>query len=198
MQRPVGAVRGAMNHPRQHLLAGAGLAGEQDRQRRRGDAPGDGQDLRRALRDPEALGVPFERLGRPQRGALLLVAAVAGRASAPCRPACGWRRGCSDDPARAAAGRGFARSRHGAGRATMKSSAAAPRAAAGPRPRSSHDCPPAGARVRCSRRGRGRRRSRCPAPWQRPRGRGYAGGLRARRGRRRRREGSQSCRKVFA
>ena len=93
MQRPVGAVRGAMNHPRQHLLAGAGLAGEQDRQRRRGDAPGDGQDLRRALRDPEALGVPFERLGRPQRGALLLVAAVAGRASAPCRPACGWRRG---------------------------------------------------------------------------------------------------------
>ena len=64
--------------PREHLLAGAGLAGEQDRQRasRRcaGRCDRSSADL---LGDPDALGVAVERLGRPQRGALLLVAAVA-------------------------------------------------------------------------------------------------------------------------
>ena len=67
-----------MDDAREHLLAGAGLAGEQDRQR------GSGrccramlEELDRLLGDPQALGVAVEGLGRPQRGALLLVAAVA-------------------------------------------------------------------------------------------------------------------------
>ena len=43
----------------------------------RGDPPGDRDELGRLLGDPEALGIALEGLGRPQRGALLLVAAVA-------------------------------------------------------------------------------------------------------------------------
>ena len=41
------------------------------------DAAGEREELGGLLGDPEALGVALERLGGPQRGALLLVAAVA-------------------------------------------------------------------------------------------------------------------------
>ena len=80
--------------------------------------------MRRAIADelgallggPDALGVAVERLGRPQRGALLLVAAVLIEACARWRPACGSRRPCSDARGRRAAGPGAARSRRGAAR----------------------------------------------------------------------------------
>ena len=42
-----------------------------------GDAPGDVEQLGALLGGPDALGIAVEGLGRPQRGALLLVAAVA-------------------------------------------------------------------------------------------------------------------------
>ena len=41
-ERAVGAVGRAMDHAREHLLAGAGLAGEEDGQVARGDADGRG------------------------------------------------------------------------------------------------------------------------------------------------------------
>ena len=50
------------------------------------------QQLGDLLGGPDALGVAVERLGRPERGALLLVAAVAVEACGRWRPACGWRR----------------------------------------------------------------------------------------------------------
>ena len=51
-QRPVGAVGGAVDGAREHFLAGAGLAGEEDRQRRRGDAAGDAAGPRPSARRP--------------------------------------------------------------------------------------------------------------------------------------------------
>ena len=65
-----------MNGAGEHLLASAGLAGEQDGQRRVGDAAGDAQELGRLFGGPDALGIVREGLGRPEGGALLLVAAV--------------------------------------------------------------------------------------------------------------------------
>ena len=76
-ERPVGAVRGAVDGAREHFLAGAGLAGEEDAKRGRRDAARDREQLGHLLGDPDALGVAVERLGGPQRGALLLLAAVA-------------------------------------------------------------------------------------------------------------------------
>ncbi len=73
----VGAVGGAVNGVREHLLAGAGLAGEEDGERGRGDAAGDGQELGGLLGGPDDAGVGVERLGGPEGGALLFVAAVA-------------------------------------------------------------------------------------------------------------------------
>ena len=73
----LGAVRGAMDRAGQHFLAGPGLAGEEDRQRRRADAAGDADDLRDRLGHPDAVRIAVQRFGRPQRGALLLLAAVA-------------------------------------------------------------------------------------------------------------------------
>ena len=75
-ERPVGAIGRAMDHAREHLLAGAGLAGEEDRQRARGEAAREVDELDGLLGHPQALGVALEGLGRPERGALLLVAAV--------------------------------------------------------------------------------------------------------------------------
>ena len=62
---------------REHFLAGAGLAGQEHRERRRGDAARDREELGHLLGGPDALRIAVERFGRPQRGALLLVAAVA-------------------------------------------------------------------------------------------------------------------------
>ena len=76
VERAVGAVGRAMDDAREHLLAGAGLAREQDRDRCGGDAPGDREELGGLLGDPEALGVSVEGLCGPQRGALLLVPPV--------------------------------------------------------------------------------------------------------------------------
>ena len=45
-------------------------------QRRVGDAAGEGQELGRLFGGPDALGIIREGLGRPEGGALLLVAAV--------------------------------------------------------------------------------------------------------------------------
>ena len=76
LQRAIGAVGGAVDRAREHLLAGAGFPGEEDGQRIRGDATGDRQQLGALLGGPDALGVAVEGLGRPERGALLLVPAV--------------------------------------------------------------------------------------------------------------------------
>ena len=65
-----------MNGAGEDLLAGASLAGDQDGQRRVGDAAGDGQELGRLFGSPDALGIVREGLGWPQGGALLLVATV--------------------------------------------------------------------------------------------------------------------------
>ena len=66
-----------MDGAREQLLAGAGFAGDEDRQ----SGVGAMRRARRGARDllgrPDALRVAVERLGRPERGALLLVAAVA-------------------------------------------------------------------------------------------------------------------------
>jgi hypothetical protein len=76
-ERPVGAIRGPMNGPGDHLLAGAGLAGNQHRNRVGGDPPRRVQDFDHLFGGPDAFGVAVERIGRPQRRTLLLVAAVA-------------------------------------------------------------------------------------------------------------------------
>ena len=64
-ERLVGAIRGAMDESSEHFLAGAGFAGQEDGQRARGELPGDAHELHRLFRDPEAVGVGLERLGRP-------------------------------------------------------------------------------------------------------------------------------------
>ena len=69
-----------MDDAREHLLAGAGFAGEQTATDRR-DAPGNRQQLGALFGGPDALGVAVEGLGRPEGGALLLVAAVAVEAA---------------------------------------------------------------------------------------------------------------------
>jgi hypothetical protein len=66
-----------MDRAREHLLAGAGFACEEHREGRGADTPGDADDLVDRLRDPDDVGIPFERLGGPEGRALLLVAAVA-------------------------------------------------------------------------------------------------------------------------
>ena len=76
-ERPAGAIRRAVDGARQHFLAGAGFARQEDGERRRGDAARDAEQLGHLLGDPDALGVAVERLGRPQGGALLLLAAIA-------------------------------------------------------------------------------------------------------------------------
>ena len=81
------------------------------------------------LGDPQALGVALEGLGRPQRRALLSRRGGSGRGRGRWRRACGWRPGCSDGRAPAAAGRGFPRSRRGAGRGGCRSSGVAARKA---------------------------------------------------------------------
>ena len=65
-----------MDGAREHFLAGAGLAGEQDADVGGGDALGDREQLGHLLGDPEA-AVGLEGVGRPERGALLLFAPVA-------------------------------------------------------------------------------------------------------------------------
>ena len=75
-ERAIGALGRAMDEAREHLLAGAGLAGEQDRQGTRGQLPCELDELDRLFGNPQALGVALEGFGRPQRRALLLVAAV--------------------------------------------------------------------------------------------------------------------------
>ncbi len=75
--RPVGAIRRAVNRAREHFLARAGLAGDQDRQRARRDSARDAEHFGHLLGRPDAFGVALERFGRPQRRALLLVAPVA-------------------------------------------------------------------------------------------------------------------------
>ncbi len=75
-ERTIGAVGRAVDHAREHLLAGAGLAGEEDGQGARGDPAGEVQELGRLLGNPQALGVALEVLRRPEGRALLLVAPV--------------------------------------------------------------------------------------------------------------------------
>jgi hypothetical protein len=75
-ERLAGAAGGAMDGARQHFLAGAGLAGEEDGDVGRRDALGDRQQLGHLLGHPQA-AVGLEGVGGPQRGALLLLAAVA-------------------------------------------------------------------------------------------------------------------------
>ena len=60
----------------EHFLAGAGLAGQEHRDVGAGDAAGDRQQVGHLLGDPQA-AVGLQGIGRPQRGALLLLAAVA-------------------------------------------------------------------------------------------------------------------------
>ena len=110
-ERPVGAVGGAVDGAREHFLAGAGLAGEEDRQRRRGDAAGDAQDLGHLGRGPDAFGVAVERLGGPERGALLFLAAVAVEREGGANQLADRDRACSDVRARAGHRRGGARAR---------------------------------------------------------------------------------------
>ena len=76
-ERAFGAIGGAMDGAREHFLAGAGFAGEENRQRSRGDAAADAQDFGGRGGGPDAFGVAVERLGGPQRGALLFLAAIA-------------------------------------------------------------------------------------------------------------------------
>ena len=76
-ERPVGAIRGPMDGAGDHFLAGAGLAGDQHRNRVGGDPPRRVQDFDHLFGGPDALGIAVERIGRPQRRALLLVAPVA-------------------------------------------------------------------------------------------------------------------------
>ena len=64
-----------MDDAREHLLAGAGLAGQEHRYRCAGDAAGDAQQIRRGFRNPEALRFAIELFCRPERRALFLVAA---------------------------------------------------------------------------------------------------------------------------
>jgi hypothetical protein len=66
-----------MDDAGEHLLAGAGLAGDEDGERCGGDAPGDGEDLGCLLGGPDGLGLAVDGVGGPERGALLLVAPVA-------------------------------------------------------------------------------------------------------------------------
>ena len=75
-ERPAVAPRGAVDRAGEHFLAGAGFAGQEHRDLGLGDPPGDRQQLGHLLGDPEP-AVGFERVGRPQSGALLLFAAVA-------------------------------------------------------------------------------------------------------------------------
>ena len=86
-ERPAGAVRGAMDRAGEHLLAGAGFAGDEDRKVARRETTGEGDELDRLLGHPQALGVAFERLGRPQRRTLFLVAPVPIEGPGGGRPA---------------------------------------------------------------------------------------------------------------
>ena len=72
----LGAIGGAVDRARQHLLPGAGFAGEEYGQRRRRDAAGDADRLGHLLRGPDAVGIAVEGVGRPECRALLLVAAI--------------------------------------------------------------------------------------------------------------------------
>ena len=67
---------GAVDRAREDFLAGAGLAGEEDRDVGGRDAPGNREQLGHLLGHPEA-AVGLERVGGPQGGALLLLAAIA-------------------------------------------------------------------------------------------------------------------------
>ena len=135
---------------REHLLAGAGLAGEQDRQGTRGDLARELDDLDRLLRDPQALGVALEGFGRPERGALLLVAAVVVEGA-------GGGDQLADGGERAAMIELGPRPRQDLpGLVAMLAEAhevvvGAPRATPpGPRRRSTRGCPPAARRGRCA------------------------------------------------
>ena len=179
-ERAVGAVRGAMDHAREHLLAGAGLAGEEDRQGARGQPAGEVHELDGLLGDPQALGVALEGLGRPQRRALLLVAAVLvegagggdeladggeGAAMVELRP-----RAREDLPGLVAV---LAEEDEVVlrGRAQGRERLVVGPAVAGDEP---HAARAAGARARAP------RRTRSPAGWRTPRGRECAGGPRVR------------------
>ena len=116
-ERAVGAVGGAVNRAREHLLAGAGLAGEEDGERGRRDAPGDVEDLGHLLGGPDALGVAVERLGGPERGALLLVAAVAVEREGGGDQLADGDEGAAVVELRASDRRRAARARRGVGRA---------------------------------------------------------------------------------
>jgi hypothetical protein len=60
----------------EHLLAGAGLAGQEDREGTVGEPAGESNELDRLLGNPEAFGVGVEGFGGPEGGALLFVATV--------------------------------------------------------------------------------------------------------------------------
>ena len=55
LERAVGAVRGAVDDAREHFLAGAGLAGEEDGDWCAGDAAGDAEQVGDLFGDPDAL-----------------------------------------------------------------------------------------------------------------------------------------------
>ncbi len=76
LQRAVGAVGGAVDRAREHFLAGAGFAGQQDGHLAGSDASRDGEELGALLGGPDALGISVERFGGPEGGALFLVAAI--------------------------------------------------------------------------------------------------------------------------
>ncbi len=71
LERAVGAVGGAVDRAGEHLLAGAGLPGDQDGQGNRRDAAGGRQQLGALLRRPDAFRVAVERLGGPERRAFV-------------------------------------------------------------------------------------------------------------------------------
>src|SRR5262249_24084168 len=72
---PAAAAGGAVDRAREDFLAGAGLAGQEHSDVGGRDAARDREELGHLLRDPEA-AVGLERVGGPERGALLFVAAV--------------------------------------------------------------------------------------------------------------------------
>src|SRR5690606_36507694 len=79
-----------------HFLPGAGLAGEEHGKLRGPDPPRDADDIVDRLRHPDDVGVPLERRGWPEGGALLLVAAEA------IECACGEHELLDGDPGAAA------------------------------------------------------------------------------------------------
>ena len=122
---------------REHLLAGAGLAGQKHRQGARGEPGAPWSRARPTARTPTRCRIAVEGLDRPQRGALLLVAAIRTRARR-WSPASGSAPACSDGRA----GRGRTRSSHVSSLCTptsMRSFGGRPWRPPGPRRRSSRD-----------------------------------------------------------